>query len=108
MSRENRIEEMAECCPYFWNGACTVDAANPTDCDLMCKMFGFMTSLVNAGYRKQEWISVDERLPEAKGACIACRFDGYVYKTFFLGTFPKTITHWMPLPEAPKMKGGAE
>lgn len=52
-----------------------------------------------------EWISVDERLPEANGACIVCRFDGYVYKTFFSGTFSKTITHWMPLPEAPKMKG---
>lgn len=49
-----QIEEMAECCPYFWNGACTVDAANPTDCDLMCEMFGFMTSLANAGYRKQK------------------------------------------------------
>ncbi|MBO5701336.1 MAG: hypothetical protein J6S71_02750 [Clostridia bacterium] len=53
MNREKQIEEMAECCPYFWNGACTVDATNPTDCDLMCEMFGFMTSLVNAGYRKQ-------------------------------------------------------
>ena len=52
MSRENRIEEMAECCPYFWNGACTVDAANPTDCDLMCKMFGFITNLIQDGYRK--------------------------------------------------------
>ena len=57
-----QIEEMAECCPYFWNGACTVDAANPTDCDLMCEMFGFMTSLANAGYRKQGWISVEDRL----------------------------------------------
>lgn len=59
MSKEKQIEEMAECCPYFWNGACTVDSANPTDCDLMCEMFGFMTSLANAGYRKQsegEWI----------------------------------------------------
>ena len=57
-----QIEEMAECCPYFWNGACTVDAANPTDCDLMCEMFGFMTSLANAGYRKQsdgEWIKIN-------------------------------------------------
>jgi hypothetical protein len=58
MSKEKQIEEMAECCPYFWNGDCTVDAAKPTDCDLMCEMFGFMTSLANAGYRKQ---SEDER-----------------------------------------------
>lgn len=28
---KEQIEEMAECCPYFWNGACTVDAANPTE-----------------------------------------------------------------------------
>lgn len=51
-----------------------------------------------------EWISVEDRLPEASGACIVCRFSGYVYKTFFSGTFPKAITHWMPLPAPPTEK----
>jgi hypothetical protein len=61
--KEKQIEEMAECCPFFWNGACTGDGANTTDCDFMCKMFGFMTSLLNAGYRKQiegEWVHSDK------------------------------------------------
>ena len=73
MSKEKQIEEMAECCPYFWNGACTVDAAKPTDCDLMCEMFGFMTNLVNAGYRKQsegEWV----KYPHNSGIyCSLCK-----------------------------------
>ena len=80
MNKEKQIEEMAECCPYFWNGACTVDAIKPTDCDLMCEMFGFMTSLVNAGYRKQsegEWVRQEKILgkviPEA--VCSICGRD---------------------------------
>lgn len=65
------------------------------------------------GYRKQsEWISVKKELPEDfenvllyvnhggyEGVCI-----GYYYE----GWSEAGVTHWMPLPEAPKMKGGAE
>jgi hypothetical protein len=120
MSREKQIEEMAECCPYFWNGACTVDAANPTDCDLMCEMFGFMTSLVNAGYRKQEWISVKDRLPQEFVSVLGYMTDaeGFppVRECYMVGRvffFPalrdvRPVSHWMPFPEPPKMKGGAE
>jgi hypothetical protein len=103
-------------------------------------------ALYNAGYRKQEWISVKERLPDttlkrliicdqdigsgevvneedggmvqmsAIVAVISRRCTGGEVKQFF--DFDQTIdgvwahnmsvTHWMPLPEAPKMKGGAE
>ena len=87
------------------------------------------------GYRKQGepiscghekgggWISVDERLPEENGRCLVCVairhlvFEdltmvvimGYnKINGFDVVSGEETVTHWMPLPEAPKMKGGAE
>lgn len=96
---KEQIDEMAECCPYFWNGACTVDAANPTDCDLMCKMFGFMTSLVNAGYRKQsegKWINDNKSKFKHRYYCSACNF-------YLIGA----PTNYCEECGA-KMKGGAE
>ena len=66
------------------------------------------------GYRKQEWISVDERLPERNGRYLTrCNIEGQslvciLYYSKVGGFNEGTITHWMPLPEAPKMKGGAE
>ena len=124
-------------------------------------------ALYNAGYRKQEWISVDERLPEEnvyvliavgnsiqvariiKGiseekrekmkngelpdpeeSCFAAdkiitlrrsqlyrsgdvwgnNLVPYYWKANGgpMEWFGQNITHWMPLPEPPKMKGGAE
>jgi hypothetical protein len=80
--------------------------------------------LYNAGYRKQsEWISVDERLPDKFGKYLTYRKShcvSYVdildYDTnqsvwsFFDSDWGDCevddVTHWMPLPEAPKMKGG--
>ena len=86
--------------------------------------------LYNAGYRKSEWISVDERLPENYGpVLVACEgltiggaapiaigsygggfwslsdADGTCYLTKYMRV---VVTHWMPLPEPPKMKGGGE
>lgn len=68
--------------------------------------------LCKAGYRKQSaWISVDERLPP-KYETVLVFCDGDM-KTDFIcswGVFYELdnikATHWMPLPEAPKMKGG--
>lgn len=94
-------------------------------------------TLYNAGYRKQSepiscghekdsgWISVDERLPtddeihdeygELVPFLVVERDTQYPYRAFYDGTIwgdglmkIKGITHWMPLPEPPKMKGGAE
>lgn len=74
-----------------------------------------------AGYRKQEWISVDERLPEEDGEYLT--WNGLIYYLIWFNaslglwnvseegdtsTAIRDVTHWMPLPEAPKMKGGAE
>ncbi len=68
------------------------------------------------GYRKQsEWISVEERLPEETGKYLVATKNGVVYQTKYYSGGKwgqkdkgKNITYWMPLPEAPKMKGGAE
>ena len=68
--------------------------------------------LYNAGYRKQEWISIADRLPEYSMTVITFNMSGEVdadyYAAYSLGFTDKTVTHWMPLPEPPKMKGGAE
>jgi hypothetical protein len=94
--------------------------------------------IIETGYRKQKWISVDERLPEIEGdartwgelkirksvrvlcACLQksgktfvkegyCEVWGDSQRAYWKipGSIDK-VTHWMPLPEAPKMKGGAE
>ena len=70
--------------------------------------------------RKQQWISVDERLPGRDEKCL-CRYTFgtrakmYFYQVLdYYATDPQPhfqhagkgsgmrVTHWMPLPEAPK------
>lgn len=117
MAEDKRIEKMAECCPYFWNGGCTVDASNPTDCDLMCEMFGFMTNLVRADFFNREWISVEERLPEdADERVLVYIVSERSYTELdtdrFVGgrwvRWGDEVTHWMPLPQPPEPKGETE
>jgi hypothetical protein len=64
--------------------------------------------------RKDEWISVEERLPESRKFVIACDEYGNVGEAYFYKRDRKFewvddgerafVTHWMPLPEPP-MKG---
>ena len=72
-------------------------------------------ALIAHGVTVQEWISVDDRLPEEKVDCIVhykhaycdnddylaigmCFYDG---EKFQLDPAYK-VTHWMPMPEPPK------
>ena len=63
---------------------------------------------------KSEWISVEERLPERWVMVLVCCDD--IISTDFISSAGRwhehmdhtSVTHWMPLPKAPKMKGGAE
>jgi hypothetical protein len=61
------------------------------------------------GYRKQAWISVEERLPEREGKYLAYTIRGtiemagcYSYYVNDKPQFDYRITHWMPLPAPPK------
>ena len=127
MSKEKQIEEMAcETCQHYF--ACLVNAE-------------YVPSPCKAYKRKQveqEWISVDERLPEDGLSfedfypvdCLLAakvgdrvvvdwgtRYMSFSYRTGKVESYWEIlhdwdegegceITHWMPLPEAPKMRGG--
>ena len=91
------------------------DAKLYTDYDTMAQ------KMVSRGYRRQSgWISVDERLPEDGETVLTISAEAEMavcfYETTLEGIFQQyhglvriyNITHWMPLPEAPTMKGGAE
>ena len=90
--KQEQIDEIYECIKYN-TGSYDDDARSCAEI-----LYNYL------GYRKSEWVSVEDGLPEKSGACIVCRFNGYVYKTFFSGTFPKAITHWMPSPHRPQKR----
>ena len=125
MSKEKRIEVIADICPFYKEyGTC--EQCN-TDLDVdgePCYWECMANAIINNGYRKQEWISVAERLPEESGYYLTYH-NGVTsaleysvrHKLFnaaddlpeaFSKEHSLTVSHWMPLPEAPKMKGGAE
>ncbi len=109
MSKEKQIEAMAR------------EIYENTDISIVEIAENIAEHLYNAGYRKQsEWISVEDRKPSESGKYLVCTKRGNVYQTKFY-SYPenkgghwgqkdkgRNITHWMPLPEAPKMKGGEE
>ncbi len=78
---------------------------------------GTAAALYGQGYRKQSgWISVDERLPEFDERVLVCLDSKRSYTKIDTDRIVRgrgvrwgnDITHWQPLPEAPKMKGGEE
>ena len=66
--------------------------------------------LIANGVTVQEWISVDDRLPEKDEIVIICTDENFIYAgeligdTWFLDndSWTETVTHWMPLPLPPK------
>ena len=66
--------------------------------------------LIAHGVTVQEWISVDDRLPEKDEIVIICTDKNFIYAgeligdTWFLDndSWTETVTHWMPLPQPPK------
>lgn len=81
-----------------------------------CDALKYAERAVEAGYSKQEWISVDERLPEngTERVMVFLR-DNPVTATIGINKIDtdryldgkwvrwgKYVTYWMPLPEAPK------
>ena len=72
-------------------------------------------TLLDNGVTVQEWISVNDRLPEEKVDCIVhykhayCNNDGYwaIGFCFYDGEkfridLAYKVTHWMPIPQPPK------
>lgn len=112
MSKEKQIEEMAEV--YYkarLKARDTLGSMNEGEEMWYSKAF------YEAGYRKQSaWISVEERLPDEdvrvlvyiKSERSYTKFDTDRLKHGKWVRWYSDVTHWMPLPEAPKMKGGAE
>ena len=96
---------------------------SPFMCDPTCRYYGFgdcfpdrfADYLIAHGVTVQEWISVDDRLPEAwKQVLIYSRHDFYE-SAVYIGVPGKwrvtwnhemletdSVTHWMPLPQPPK------
>ena len=68
----------------------------------------FVTNLLSHGVTVQEWISVDDRLPDKPMKCLVYTKRGecggyeitYYNQGFYLQY--SNVTHWMPLPEPPK------
>ena len=71
-------------------------------------IYEFADCLLANGVTVQEWISVDDRLPEQgeKAICIDADGDMMIGKYTEWGwMFPcyfEELTHWMPIPEPPK------
>ena len=83
-------------------------------CDIARNMF-VVDFMMAHGVTVQEWISVDDRLPEEKVNCIVhykhaycdnddywaigiCFYDGEKFRM----ALSYKVTHWMPLPKPPK------
>ena len=96
---------------------------SPFVCDPACRYYGFgdcfpdrfADHLIANGVTVQEWIPVEERLPEEKVNCIVyykhayCDNDDYwaIGICFYNGEkfqmdWSYKVTHWMPLPKPPK------
>jgi hypothetical protein len=122
MSKE-QIEELAkdlqethdyEGCEAWHCGDCQYEKYGK---GYFCSSIKQAEKMTAKSYRKQEWISVDDRLPKELTHIIVCDEDRTVGEALYLSANHfewlsseelAFVTHWMPLPEAPKMEGGAE
>ena len=74
-----------------------------------CNAVKYAERFYTAGYRKQEWISVEERLPDQEGKYLAYYGRrGFIMLSYYhvlegvFGFEHWDVTHWMPLPMPPK------
>ena len=114
MDVREKLVELLE--PYMSGLACEYESGS---CELTscrsCNARNIADHLIANGVTVQEWVSVDDRLPEEKVNCIVhykhaycenddywaigiCFYDG---EKFQLNPAYK-VTHWMPIPQPPK------
>ena len=113
MSREKQIEEMAITTCSLYRAYLEKACAGNVECYFNCHHYDRCEKLYNKGYRKQEWISVYDGMPEQDGKYLVYTDRGrvhtmYYYRTNAFGFEHWSVTHWMPLPEPPKMKGATD
>ena len=112
--KEKQIEEMANDIDSIVNEV--QEGCNYTDCEeckyleIGCKCKAVAKRLYNAGYRKQEWISVEDRLPTKSHERYLVYtelgiVDFDIYSAIGGWQGNSYVTHWMPLPQPPQMKG---
>ena len=100
-------------CRYCFDGNC-YSADKYENCKLTDLHYQIAKLTVDLDNAKQEWISVEDRLPERIGKYLVFTVDRRIYICNFINHYchgnaqfdDYKVTHWMPLPEAPK--GGAE
>ena len=104
-------EKLVELLSYFADGY-SIENRHIVDGEKVCDI---ADHLIENGVTVQEWISVDDRLPEPwKQVLIYSRHD-FCESAFYIGVSGKwrvtwnhemldadSVTHWMPLPEPPK------
>lgn len=114
MSREKQIEEMIkaiEKCSCVYT-PCEQECAQCSNEELYDDTLNHIArTLYEAGYRKQEWISVEERLPkEGVRVLVWLKGDNIQYTSIDTDRLSlkkwvrwgRLVTHWMPLPSLPE------
>lgn len=111
--KEKQIEVIAKEIAYQQNG-CIGKECSSCLAKKFCVYKDIAEAIYNAGYNKQEWISVKDRLPEEFVSVLGYMTDAgdfppvrECYRAGGVFFFPALgdrhpVSHWMPLPEAPK------
>ena len=109
MSREKQIVEMVTDIRKVQHGGWKFICESEYTTDVFNEELA--EHLFTKGYcKRSEWISVEDRLPESDGKYLVCTQKQKVFiARFYEGVFccfsdeSRMVTHWMELPEPPKM-----
>lgn len=109
----NRLFEKFKDAHYISAGAIALSDAG-AEVQFLCDV----VEMLEKGNCKQEWISVEDRLPEKEGVYLVhTTYNIIETEVFYISKHDDIsywwdldgmVTHWMPLPEPPKMKGSTE
>ena len=107
MDVREKLVELLE--PHMSGLACEYESGS---CELTscrsCNAKNIADHLIANGVTVQEWISVDDRLPEPKENAICINRHGdmmigtYTEWGWMFPCYFESPTHWMPMPQPPK------